>query len=829
MMDKVILVFKTHFDIGFTELAEKVLDWYAGPMLDDVLKTCRDTADMEAQKFVWTMPAMPLCEMLKRSKGGKYEELTRLIAERRIVWHALPFTSHMDFCGVEEMVRGFAYSEKLCRQFNRPRPVTAKMSDVPGHGRILPSLLTKAGIRFLHLGSNEFAMSPNLPPLFFWEGPDRSRILTMYSPGGYGAARPPEGWEFPVWISFQHTHDNLGPQTADSLRKIVEETQTWAPGAEVVSGTMEDFYHELMEYDLSRLPVIRMDLADSWIHGVGSYPAEVAQIRAVRRRVMQLEASLALLGVRPGAGSAEIAAVYEQLNRFGEHTWGLDVKTWLPAAERVYEKQAFRQARLTDSYRYMEESWNEQRTYAEAAGRLCRQLEKRLNESLAAAGGGETVLNAGGSSFTGWVRIGRGQESVDTGGEMALFGETYRFAEEVPALSLSPLPQEPGRPEMPLSVTENAGKLVAQNHRYRITVSAADGMVEAVYDRKLKKTLLAARGKAGVFAYHYDKYGSNEVEQYLVDYCQVPSDWGIKDNGREAYPDCERETFTPVFTGWDVSAHSLELSYQGVGTAQYGDAAEIKLVLTLPAFGDELFVELILTGKQESPYIESGSLLFPFSGDSPVYRFNKNGQILNPETDIADYANHVLYCLEAFAAMEQEAAGVCIVTHDTPLAAIGETGIYTFRKGYERHEPVLHFNLFNNMWGTNFPQWTGGDLRFRYTVFGYQPGEPVMERGLSLYQGVEAVSLPPADNPFILPTTVQVLAFIPEPSGGILRLRDTSGVPQNIELRCRAAGSSLQECDLYGRPLGGPDSRQLVISAAPYDIRTFRYKSPACE
>lgn len=44
MVQKIILVFKTHFDIGFTNLAQEVVRQYAGPMLQDVIETCRAMA-----------------------------------------------------------------------------------------------------------------------------------------------------------------------------------------------------------------------------------------------------------------------------------------------------------------------------------------------------------------------------------------------------------------------------------------------------------------------------------------------------------------------------------------------------------------------------------------------------------------------------------------------------------------------------------------------------------------------------------------------------------------------------------------------------------------
>ena len=46
MIKKIILVFKTHFDIGFTDLASNVIEQYAHQMLPRVLETCRATEGM---------------------------------------------------------------------------------------------------------------------------------------------------------------------------------------------------------------------------------------------------------------------------------------------------------------------------------------------------------------------------------------------------------------------------------------------------------------------------------------------------------------------------------------------------------------------------------------------------------------------------------------------------------------------------------------------------------------------------------------------------------------------------------------------------------------
>ena len=54
MIKKIIFVFKSHFDIGFTDLAENVIRNYSSGMLQQVIETCRSTEHMGQLRYVWT-------------------------------------------------------------------------------------------------------------------------------------------------------------------------------------------------------------------------------------------------------------------------------------------------------------------------------------------------------------------------------------------------------------------------------------------------------------------------------------------------------------------------------------------------------------------------------------------------------------------------------------------------------------------------------------------------------------------------------------------------------------------------------------------------------
>lgn len=136
-------------------------------MLEQVIETCKGTQKLGKRHFVWTMPAWPLWHIVNHSEPKLRKELDELIENGQVVWHALPFTSHTDFATPGEYLRGFTYSRLLAERYHKPCPIAAKMTDVPGHSVMLPDLLSQAGIRFLHLGCNEFATPPEVPELFY--------------------------------------------------------------------------------------------------------------------------------------------------------------------------------------------------------------------------------------------------------------------------------------------------------------------------------------------------------------------------------------------------------------------------------------------------------------------------------------------------------------------------------------------------------------------------------------------------------------------------------------------------------------------------------------
>ncbi len=791
MLKKIILVFKTHFDIGFTDLSSKVIDKYVNSILKEVIATCKATEDMGKLKYVWTMPSWPLKVITERCDPDLKKELYLLIERGQIVWHALPFTSHTDFCSAEEYIEGLRFGRELSEKYNKPYTISAKMTDVPGHSIMLPQILSGAGVKFLHLGCNEFSHPPELPFLFHWQATSGERVLTMYKKGGYGTSLlPPENWNYPVWMALMQTHDNCGPQSAVVIEKMIKKINIKYPDTEVVCGTMDDFYKDLSNYDLKDIPIITNDLADTWIHGIGAYPKEVGIVREERERSKRLQAMTAKQFLERSSKfdpkiTDALDQYYENISLFEEHTWGADVKTFL-GPDRVYNKEEFLKTKVKDNYQFMEESWQEQRDRAYQSSHALNEMKILLESN----GNGEiSMFNPGHTPFTGWVamtgsNLDFNKCSIEMKGELLpitkIDGDWACFVRKLPPFVTTSLKIVDRLSSVGnLQIKRENDLIKVENHRYIITFSEKTGNILELFDRKMDTVLLKKRNEKSIFMYQYDRYGMEDMTSFLRDYAYRFSTWGVQDFGREAYPECEHKTYYPEFKSYSIENDSLILSYKGTeGIEKYGDAEEIIIEITLPPVGDEIFINLNLKNKQETPYIESASFLFPFAEEEYRYGINKANTVLDPATDIQKGANHVFYCLENYITAVEGQNGLCIIAKDSPLVSLGNTGVYRFMNNYRvPEEPIAYFNLFNNMWGTNFPQWIGGDFSFRYVLFGFEKEyeKSILERATILKEGVELTGNRLKKGISKFPKHMQLINVRNVNSGMILRFRDLFG------------------------------------------------------
>ena len=269
------LIFKTHLDIGYTDTSANVTRQYFEEYIPRALQTAREMRERGGpERFRWTTGSWLIYEYLEAASPEQRAGMEAAIAAGDILWHALPFTTHTELMSPALFEFGLGFARKLDQRYGRVT-TAAKMTDVPGHTRGIVPLLAGAGVRFLHIGVNEGSTMPEVPPVFRWKGPGGLEIVVMYEQG-YGGATTVPGLTHA--LAFGHTIDNLGPQTSAEVLDVWAHTQARFPGAQVTASTLDDFADALVPLR-ENLPVVTAEIGDTWIHGTGSDPAKLANVR----------------------------------------------------------------------------------------------------------------------------------------------------------------------------------------------------------------------------------------------------------------------------------------------------------------------------------------------------------------------------------------------------------------------------------------------------------------------------------------------------------------------------------------------------------------------
>lgn len=345
-INKVLIVFKTHLDIGFTDFASVVKQKYFDVFIPNAIQTARELKERNADaSFKWTTGSWLIAEYLRINAGSeKAEALRSAIRSGDICWHGLPCTTHTEIMTGELFDYGLSLSRKLDAEFG-VRTIAAKMTDVPGHTKCIIPQLKKAGIELLHIGVNPASAVPDVPEIFRWEY--RGERITVIYNGEYGNLTPLG--DTGTALYFAHTNDNLGGQTADEVIETFRTLRAQFPHAELTAANLNDAALVLREIE-DALPVIGDEIGDSWIHGTATDPKKIMQFRAMCR----------LYADMPEGEDKETLA--RGLLMIPEHTWGLDEKTHLHD-ETHFAKEAFRACRELPNFRKMEASWQEQRQF----------------------------------------------------------------------------------------------------------------------------------------------------------------------------------------------------------------------------------------------------------------------------------------------------------------------------------------------------------------------------------------------------------------------------------------------------------------------------------
>lgn len=342
MVKDVYLVFKTHLDIGYTDLAEKVVRNYLDNFIPNAIKRGYEMKGTDTP-YVWSVGSWILNEALKEDKDGI---LDRAIRDGLIAWHGMPFTSFTESMSAELMDYALSISDKLDEKYGH-HTIAAKMSDVPGHTKALIKPFCRHGIKFLHLGINRAFSLPDVPPVFRWRNGE-DEIIVMYQVS-YGQEMEFEDFA----IDFGFTIDNVGPQSPEHIRKIYADLHSKYPNATIHAATLDDVARAL-DNIRDTLPVVDAEIGDKWIQNVGTDPKKVSLYKELLRHIEKN-------GIT-GDISSNLLVV-------PEHTWGGNMKLQFPDYVN-YTVEELATTENNPHRKYFERTWEEKRELIDQAQKV---------------------------------------------------------------------------------------------------------------------------------------------------------------------------------------------------------------------------------------------------------------------------------------------------------------------------------------------------------------------------------------------------------------------------------------------------------------------------
>lgn len=729
------LVFKTHFDLGFTDLPENVFQRYRGEMMDGALKIIDDNAKLPPEKrFAWTVPGWPLSEQIlgPLQTPERKQKIEKAVREGAIAVHAYPFTTHTESLDYEDLVRGLGFSSKVARTYGLPLPISAKLTDVPSHSWVLPTLLNHAGVKFLQMGCNPASQYPRVPPLFWWEGADGSRILCQYTALYGSEIKPGADWPCRNYLGMIMTNDNEGPPAKEHLDAILRKIATDMPGVRVHLGTLDDFARAVLKEN-PELPVIKGDMPDTWIHGIMANPKETGVARRVRPLAPALEGlntQMKIWQLPVQSVAAQLAKAYEQSLLYAEHTWGMnaeygprysygeDWKKWMREAEAEpipangdYSQLKNSSARHpeTGSKRKWLHSYDEKRQYMTNAaqiveGELANHLDL-LAKSVGMEGKRMVVYNP-----LPWKRSGVVEIPWKKG--------AYFLARDVPASGFVSFSEK--------EIGEAAGATstysILETPHFKVVFDLKKGGISSLVEKKSGKELIDSSQGYVAGQFLHERFSSNEVNAWFNEYSRIKEGWGLNDLGKPGMANEAQVPYLAVIPQtWRIDiARSDAVDIATLTPADTrGLAKGYKIVFSFPKHEGYVDVEWFVDSKTPEKHPEGGWLCFPLAVKKPVFTVGRLGGMLDPSKDIIIGTNRYLMAVSTGVAVTAaDHSGVGISPVDSPLISLGEPGLWKYSEEHTPRKAAVFVNIYNNMWNTNFPLWQGGSWSEKVRIWG---------------------------------------------------------------------------------------------------------------
>jgi hypothetical protein len=661
---RVLVAFKCHLDIGITGSQSAVLRQFFDRHLPRAIDVAERMRQSGPDRYVWTTGSWLIYEYLEQAGGEQRKRMEQAIANGHIAWHALPFTWQTELLDSSMIAGALGFCRSLDRTFGR-RTTGAKMTDVPGHSRGLILPLAEHGVTFLDIGVNGGSTPPEVPPVFVWKAPGGQSLIVMYH-RTYGGVVVVPGSDLAIAVVVRRG-DNGGPHTVEEVQATYASLRRQFPNATVAASDLTGIAAALDPFR-STLPVVTQEIGDTWIYGVPSDPVKIARFRELSR----LRREWIARG-RFHTGDGTDLALLCKLLLAAEHTWGTDTKKWLDFDH--YRSAGLAAALDQPNYKVLAAGWAEKRANIDSAvASLPADLQTQAQSRLAAL-----------------------------------------------------------RPEQPLPgrIRPQNGPGTIEGKRFLVALDPETGAIRRFLDKATEREWASPANPLALFT--YQMLSQADFQAFLARYVTTKADWAEKDFGK---PGIEKagavsRSWSPqvlrCWTGKDNRASRLLCALRM--------PAETPELAGLVAWPRKMYLEVVLPEAdpavlvnfswfQKNPTRLPEALWLTFQPQAPDernWKLDKVDQPVAPHDVVAGGSRH-MHALTTGLTYRDARGALSIDTLDAPVVALGVRSPLCFSNDEPRLSRGAHFCLFNNAWGTNYVQWFGEDMRFRFILRTGPPG-----------------------------------------------------------------------------------------------------------
>jgi hypothetical protein len=655
---RVFVVFKCHLDVGFTDTQAAVMRKYFDIYYPQAIERGATLRRAGGDRYSWTTGSWLLYEYLEQANTEQRRAMEQAIAAGDISWHALPFNWQTEMLDRSMIEGALGFSRSLDARFGH-KTIAAKMTDVPGHTRGIIAPLAAAGISLLDIGVNGASTPPDVPDVFLWRSTEGSTLPMIYHRHDYGGTVLLPGTD--AAFSMEMQGDNAGPHSQEEIRAIYTRLRQQFPGATVAAATLSDVAAALAPVR-DKLPVVTDEIGDTWIYGIPSDPPKVARYReAARLRQEWITQNKLEVG-----GDVD-RALLRRMTLSVEHTWGTDTKRYL-------DPDHYKPADLTavlgkPGYRTMEASWKEKRDdLVDGIGRLPAPMRVAMEQRL-------ETLNVTAPS--------------------------------------------------PVGMRPHAASRVFETAHFRIALDPRTGAIIALVNKTTQLAWASPKNPLALFT--YQMLGPEAYDAFIAAYLTVKTWWGPQDFGKPNiahFGATSREWHPTLRQCWvseNAQKHRLlaELVIDDPASAAAGLAAwpaSLYLDIAMPKATPQLQIRFTSLGKPQNRVPEAMWLTFdPITGGAQGWELDKVGQPVRP-AEVVRGGGRSMHAVSERLRYRNTRGTFELATLDAPVVALGARSPLGFSLELPTIEDGIHIGLYNNAWGTNYPQWCGGDWMYRFTL-----------------------------------------------------------------------------------------------------------------